>query len=203
VLGSLDPALADYTKALHAEPNDLELVIERAELFTRLERWQEAIRDYGAADRLKPDYPAAHVSVARALISLGTASVAGGAFEAANAAFEEARRIAFQDALTLNDCAWFWATCPDERYCDGKRALESARRACELTSWNNPEFVDTLAAAHAESGQFDEAITWQTKAVELAGKSSPEQRKELESHIELYRAKKPLRQAPPKRPSPK
>jgi serine/threonine-protein kinase len=211
-LGSLDPALADYTKALETQPNDPVLVIEgaelskqfveRAERFTRLGRWTDAMSDYVTADRLKPDDPAAHASAATALISLGNTSFAAGAFEAANAAYNEACHIAPQDARTLNECAWFWATCSDERCRDGKRAIESARRACELTSWKIPQIVDTLAAASAESGQFDEAIMWQTKALELANQSSPGVRKELESHLELYRAKKTFRQAPPKKPNP-
>jgi tetratricopeptide (TPR) repeat protein len=200
-LGALAPALADYTKALQAQPNEPVLLIERAELFTRLERWKEAMRDYATADRLKPDYPAAHNSVATALISLGNASLASGATEAANAAYEEARRIAPQDAQILNECAWLWATCSDERCRDGKRAIEAARRACELTAWKDARIMDTLAAAYAESGEFDEAVTWQTKALELAIQMSLQERKELESHLELYRAKKPFRQAPSKKPA--
>jgi hypothetical protein len=59
-------------------------------------------------------------------------------------------------------------------------------------------YVGTLAAAYAESGDFDAAVTWQTKALEFV---APVWRKELESRIELYRAKKPFRVAPPNKPS--
>ena len=59
--------------------------------------------------------------------------------------------------------------------------------------------MDTLAAAYAESGDFEQASQWQEKAVTLmAGdKRATEKAKEaLRSHLELYKAKKPCREEP-------
>ena len=42
-----------------------------------------------------------------------------------------------------------------------------ATRACELSQWRDPEFIDTLAAAYAETGNFDEAVRY-SRAVEKA-----------------------------------
>jgi serine/threonine-protein kinase len=69
--------------------------------------------------------------------------------------------------------------------------VEDATKACEFTEWKNFAYLDTLAAAHAESGDFGEAVKYQQKAIELAPQ---EVRQGLEQHLELYEQNKPLRQ---------
>lgn len=59
--------------------------------------------------------------------------------------------------------AWLRATCPDARNRDGKLAVESAWRACELTNWRNPGELEVLAAACAEADDFRSAVRWQEK----------------------------------------
>jgi tetratricopeptide (TPR) repeat protein len=63
--------------------------------------------------------------------------------------------------------AWLLATCPDEKARDGKRAAEYATTACEQTGWKDPLCLDTLAAAYAETGQFEEAVRFQIRALEV------------------------------------
>ena len=72
-------------------------------------------------------------------------------------------------AGTFNQLAWVWSTCPDPDVRNGQRARECATRACELTEWGEAGFLDTLAAACAECGEFDDAVKWQEKAIELVG----------------------------------
>ena len=75
------------------------------------------------------------------------------------------------------------------------------RAACELTAHRVPGYLDTLAAAHAEAGQFDDAIRWQEKAIELV---EAEKKADYESRLVLYRAGKPYRELddPAEAPSP-
>ncbi len=120
-------------------------------------------------------------------------------YEAAAAHFAEALRLAPGYADALNNRAMVMAASPEAKYRDGKRAVESATRACELTDWKKADYLDTLAAAHAEAGDFNAAISSQTLALELL---IDERRKDdFRSRIVLYQAKKPYREAPRARAS--
>lgn len=98
-----------------------------------------------------------------------------------------------RDPGTFNQLGWLWATAPDPDVRNGPRAKECATRACELTEWQEAGFLDTLAAAHAECGEFEEAIQWQRKALKLAG---PEADEVFTERLELYERGKPVRVTP-------
>jgi tetratricopeptide (TPR) repeat protein len=51
-----------------------------------------------------------------------------------------------QNDLAYTGRAWIWATCPDAKYRDGRRAVESATRSCEITEWKGADSLNTLAA---------------------------------------------------------
>ena len=70
-----------------------------------------------------------------------------------------------------------------------------ATRACELTKWKNPRFLNTLAAAQAEAGDFDAAVKSQERAIELL--TDERQKDDYRSRLVLYQAKKPYREVSP------
>jgi tetratricopeptide (TPR) repeat protein len=94
----------------------------------------------------------------------------------------------------LNNLAWVLSTSPQDAVRDGKLALEYAKKACELTEYKEAHIVSTLAAAHAESGDFAKAIEWSEKAVELGRQEVNEQQEQLEAELESYRNNKPWRE---------
>jgi serine/threonine-protein kinase len=95
-------------------------------------------------------------------------------------------------AGTFNQLAWVWSTCPDPDVRNGQRARECATRACELTEWSDQGFLDTLAAACAECGEYEEAIKWQEKALELV-EDDAEKEADYRSRLDLYHDRKPAR----------
>jgi len=108
-------------------------------------------------------------------------------------------------APPYNNLAWILATADEVGLRNGKEAVRLALKACELSNWKNPGYLDTLAAAYARAGDFDKAIQWQEKVLE--GMKSLENRQEgalepikpyendktveLRRRLNLYRTHKP------------
>ncbi len=69
------------------------------------------------------------------------------------------------------------------------RAKECATRACELTEWQEAGFLDTLAAACAELGEYEDSVKWMEKAIALA----PDHEDDYRTRLELYESDKPYR----------
>ena len=90
-----------------------------------------------------------------------------------------------------------WRGCyvprPDAKVRDGKRAVEAATKACELTNYKNGGYLDTLAAAYAEVGDFDKAVEWQEKALK-AGDIPVKDLDAARKRLELFKQKKAYRE---------
>jgi len=85
------------------------------------------------------------------------------------------------------------ATCPESRYRDGKRAVELAEKAIALK--DDANFLDTLAAAYAEAGRFQEAIKTQERAItKLKQEGETQHLSKCEEHLASYKAGKPWRE---------
>ncbi|GIX00200.1 MAG: hypothetical protein KatS3mg111_3532 [Pirellulaceae bacterium] len=94
----------------------------------------------------------------------------------------------------LNNLSWVLSTSPDDSIRDGQRALELALEAAEVTKFEAPHILSTLAAAYAELGDFDNARKWAAKAVELGEQEENEQLEQLKQELESYRQNKPWRE---------
>jgi ankyrin repeat protein len=126
-------------------------------------------------------------------VSRGNGRQAKGDLDGAIADFNKAIEINPRDARAYNSLAWLLATSSKEGLRDGKRAVENARKASELTNWENPYILDTLAAAYAEVANFEEAAKWENKALSFTefAKSLGE---EARQRLQLYMQRKPYRE---------
>lgn len=96
------------------------------------------------------------------------------------------------DVELANALAWLRATCPEASSRDGRAAIQVGTKACETTSWRDPNLIDTLAAAYAEVGNFDQAVKFQQQALQL--RSSPDTRKHMQERLLSYQHHKPYRE---------
>jgi len=88
----------------------------------------------------------------------------------------------------LNFYAWTLATSPVAAYRDGPAAVQYATAACDWTSWKAGYVLDTLAAAYARDGKFDQAVKWQRVAVETTGAKD---HSVFSERLELYENRRP------------
>jgi tetratricopeptide (TPR) repeat protein len=145
-------------------------------------KYENAIKNYTESLRLNPEFADAHKE-------LGLAFVRSGDFDGAIKHYTEALRLKPDWVETMNNLAWILATAEEARFRDSEKAVELAERACELTKYQQPILLDTLAAAYAAGDRFDEAIETAEKAIKLAeGSDQKEFSDEIQSRLQLYKA---------------
>lgn len=128
---------------------------------------------------LEPGKPQWRRILARHHEALGNTQVAGGDTVAALSNYETAlslRQLATVDgesdqdktelARSLNDVARLLVVTGREETRDRLKALALSRQANELTGWKKAAYLETVAAAYADNGNFAEAALWQEKALE-------------------------------------
>ena len=97
----------------------------------------------------------------------------------------------------LDELAWLFATYPDSKSRDGPEAVRLAERACALTDRRFPAFLDTLAAAYAEAGDFARATAAGGEALNRARSNGDTDAVKLSENIlASLRANRPYRQEP-------
>ncbi len=107
----------------------------------------------------------------------------------------EAIRSNPKDDWNYNLLAWIKATCSDPSVRDGQEAVAAATKACELAEWKNWNWIDTLAAACAEAGDFKRAIELEEQALRT-GNPPESLQKEMRERIALYKQSRPFRSKP-------
>ena len=163
-LANFPAALVDLERAFTLDKKKVDNFEIRAEVLAGAKSYVEAIEDYTTAIHLSD-------KIAEYYYQRGLLYVKVGRHQEAVEDMRDAVRLDKKNVSYLNDLAWLQATCPDEKILDGPKAVELATRACELTAWKLSGVLDTLAAAYARAGDFENAMRSQTKAIDL-GKAS-------------------------------
>jgi tetratricopeptide (TPR) repeat protein len=157
-------------------------------------RAEEAITQYEIVLEKEPDLPAVNYNYANALVALAR-------YGEAIKYYEKAVKLKPDLADAWCDFALMLAACPDGSVRNGARAIELAQQANTLTNGQDPSILDTLAAAHAEAGQFAEALRIARRAYQLAVQQGKlELAKSIQDKISLYEKGIPYREPPRRKP---
>jgi tetratricopeptide (TPR) repeat protein len=184
--GEYDKAIQDLTDCIRLNPSESSYYTVRGLAWQQKRQYDNAISDYTAAIRLKPDDAIAHNN-------RGTARRAKKEYDKVFSDFNEAMRLDPLYSTPINNMAWLLATCPDAKYRNGRRAVELAKKACELTNWKNDDAIDSLASAYAETGDFKRAIQYQQQALGLPN-IPQETLEEYRQRLSLYELRQPYRE---------
>lgn len=223
VSGDLNDAIMHYQQALRIQPEYLLAHNNLAILLAKVGRIDEAIGHHRESLQIKPDFAKAHNDWAMALILAGrieeaidhyqqAISIDPGSFSAEFAlsqiltqvgryreAIEHGRRAVglMPHHLEANrSVAWVIATHAPIGNDDAPYAVQRAEHICALTGRRDLACLDTLAAAYASAGRFDEAVitakeAWQS--AQAAGLIT--QAQEIHVRLQLYRDRKPYRES--------
>jgi tetratricopeptide (TPR) repeat protein len=215
--GRFDNAIADFTRVIELKPDVPDAYGDRGDAWFAQEEFQKAVDDFtrliegqpqsirghdrrGLAHLASSNFEAAVADFAR-VIELSPKFMYGymhranaldrwGRYEGVSADYDRVIAISSKYPGGYQNLAWFYATCPSETHRNGVKAVELASRACELTDFKQDSSLGALAAAYAETGDFEKAVHWQQKAMEAG---SEEYRAKWGFLGKLYGSKKPYR----------
>jgi tetratricopeptide (TPR) repeat protein len=125
--------------------------------------------------------------------SLGNTHLANKEYDKAIANYTEAIKLDPNDARPHERLAWVLATASEDECRDGKKAVDCAKKACELTDWKKSDYLATLSAAFAESGDFKQAVQWQIKALEVP-ELEQDKADKYRQRLKMFQEGKPYRE---------
>lgn len=215
----LDEATAYFTDAIGKEPRNTRHYAARAMVWTEKKDYDKAISDYNEAIRINPneasyygargwtylrknDFSRALDDCSKAIAfglstptnynNRGWAFAGKRDYAKAIADYSTAMRLDSSLAYPVENLAEIYACCPDARWRDGKKAVSYAQKVCEMSRWLQPSHLHLLASASAESGQFDDAVRWEEKAIELNPPSKQNNLQAFEKALGLFKQHQPF-----------
>jgi tetratricopeptide (TPR) repeat protein len=183
--GMLDEAIEHYLEALRIRPDLYNVYRNLGTVLSQKGETAKAAEYFAEAVRLKPDYIIARAQLGYSLVKLGK-------IESAIENYQKILQYQSDNPEALNALAWIWATNEKVEFQNPIRAVEFAQKACELSNYEHPGVLDTLAAAYAAAGNFPEAVKTAEKAIKSAEDANDKKlAEEIGKRLELYKAGQP------------
>lgn len=186
--GDAEGSIADFSKAIDINPKFLDAVLGRGYLRFQRKEYAQAIEDFTAAIDINPQ-------AAGAFNNRGYNHFLLKKYPEALADFDAAIKLMPQFALALQNKAWLLATADDMAIRNPGEAIKTADEACRMNDYRVGSDLMTLATAYASANQFQQAVGWQEKAIEIVAEL---QKEEYRRVLELFQQDKTYEPAPPK-----
>ncbi len=196
-LARTNEASAEYQRVLALNSNHAPANFQLAGLLLSGDNAAAAVRHYRTALAANPHSPTIHYQLGKVLAATGQAAEG-------TKHHREAVRLRPDWPEPLNALAWLLATHPQATLRNGNEAVMLAESAAELTNHSDPQVLDTLAAAYAESGRFEDAIRTAAQAIKLTDTpASQHLAAEIKARLALYQRYQAFREPLPlTRPEP-
>lgn len=215
--GKLNESACEYETALRIKPNNPKVLNELGIIFGRQAKLEDSKRYFKNAIQIDPNFMEAYINIAavlmiqnkideaaeylnellklnsssaRAYFYLGQIFLQKNNSERAIEHFIMAFNYEPNNLEYMNTMAWHLAVNRTNKNYNPDKALALALKVNELTNYVKPEFLDTLAAAYAATGDFSKAVEIEQNALKLCVHTSQEKlKKEIEERMVKYRKK--------------
>ena len=218
--GGTDQAMTNYLKSLAISPHYTEALNNLGIALADQGKFAEAVESFEAALQISPNSVRFRNNLGVALLRAGRFAEATEQFRAVLArepgnlmalenfaqvylaeknpagaihCYNEILRHRPDELAALNALAWLLATSAEASCRDGGRAVALAERAAQLTQNRNAGVLDTLSAAYAEVGRFNEAVKTAAAALALATGNQVLTR-QIGDHLKNFRERRPCRE---------
>jgi tetratricopeptide (TPR) repeat protein len=185
--GETEKAVGYYSRVLEIDSRNSEALLGLARLYVVSGRAVRALPYLETLVRTAPENALAHHELGVALLRIGRLSEG----------VEHVRRAYALDELffeAANNVAWVLSSRPEPDLRDGAGALLIARELNAKTGYRELAYLETLAAAFAETGDFDAAVRTTETAIGIAHQTGESRAAEgLIDRLELYRRGRPVR----------
>ncbi|MGH7139144.1 MAG: tetratricopeptide repeat protein [Pirellulales bacterium] len=179
-------ALKHFDSVLRIDTRNALAYANRSATWFYLEEYEKSLADVNRAIELDPRMASAYANRGRWYMKHGD-------YPKALNDYNKSAELAPREWAAYNGLARIYATAPifEAHIRDGKQALAMAKKACELSLWDEWMPVASLAAAYAELGDFEEAVKWQTKALAMSQPAKDRDQRDNLKRLDLYKSQKP------------
>ncbi len=191
-MGNYREAVNELQRAIHFSPGHLQARVDIAAILRAGRQYDDAYRFLTEAKEIAPSSAAIHSK-------LGVIRMQQGEMKDAIVHFTDALKADPASLQAANNLSWLLATTQDPALRDGEMAVLLAEKVCKASGFQQPQALDTYAAALAETGEFARAVKAASDAIAI-GEKSPQTPamnrllRKLHERKALYEQGKPIRE---------